>query len=85
MIHSWLKKTRRQIQNSGNHSNKTRITAALLVFVLIGSGMALVFTNSDSESNSIVNSQAMSYPQIVLSLTNHLHGLLIFFVLLLVV
>ena len=47
-----VKKTRRQIQNSGNHSNKTRITAALLVFVLIGSGIALVFTNSDSESNS---------------------------------
>ena len=47
-----VKKTRRPIENSGNHSNKTRITAALLVFVLLGSGVALVFSNSDSNQNS---------------------------------
>ena len=44
-----VKKTRRPIENSGNHSNKTRIIAALLVFVLLGSGVALVFSNSDSK------------------------------------
>ena len=47
-----VKKTRRQIQNSGNHSNKTRITAALLVFVLLGSGIALVFSNSNENNNN---------------------------------
>ncbi len=47
-----VKKTRRTIQKSGNHSNKTRITAALLVFVLLGSGIALVFSNSDSNENN---------------------------------
>ena len=47
-----VKKTRRPIENSGNHSNKTRIIAALLVFVLLGSGVALVFSNSDSNQNS---------------------------------
>jgi len=47
-----VKKTRRQIQNSGNHSNKTRITAALLVFVLLGSGIALVFSNSNDNNNN---------------------------------
>ena len=46
-----VKKTRRPIENSGNHSNKTRITAALLVFVLLGSGVALVFSNSDSNQD----------------------------------
>jgi len=46
-----VKKTRRPIQNSGNHSNKTRVIAALLVFVLLGSGIALIFSNSDSKLN----------------------------------
>ena len=46
-----VKKTRRSIQTSGNHSNKTKITAALLVFVLMGSGIALIFSNSDSNEN----------------------------------
>ncbi len=46
-----VKKTRRPIRNNVSHSNKTRVTAALLVFVLIGSGIALVFSNSDSDEN----------------------------------
>ena len=47
-----VKKTRRPIETSGNHSNKTRITAALLVFVLLGSGIALVFSNSNENNNN---------------------------------
>lgn len=46
-----VKKTKRSIENPGKHSNKTRITAALLVFVLLGSGVALVFSNSGSNQN----------------------------------